>query len=64
MKQRFVFVAKDSDGSTLSIEVKASASRAALTVAEQRNWKDRLKNAVHDLMRGQGYSVSEIRQRK
>lgn len=60
MRQKFKLKGKDETTTTITVEV--ISGRYVLTREEQKRYKVKLQNAIHDVLRSSGYDVNQIRQ--
>lgn len=61
MKRKFKIIAKDSNNTTVSVEVTLTASKYVLVASEQQAMRERLRNTAFEMLRKEGYDVSEIK---
>ena len=59
MKLKFGMIGNDETRIKVSVEI--ATNKHVLTRDEARRLKEKLKDEVHDLLRNQKYSVSQIR---
>lgn len=61
MRQKIKLVAKDSDKTIVSMDIKIDASKYVLTAQEQRDFKKKIADLAFNILRDARYHCQEIR---